>query len=113
MTIHASYEGSGQRQTRDFILYVGRSPHDVGLSLLGHKAAGATGTFLAVFAPARRPAEVRVPKDVIFVLDTSGSMRDDDKIGQARRAIDYGLGVLREGATPANNWASRSSASTS
>ena len=94
---HASYEGSGLDQDRDFLLYIGRSPEEVGFSILGHRAADGDGTFLAVLAPSVQPSDERLPKDVIFVLDTSGSMGGDDKLGQARRAVQFGLSVLREG----------------
>ncbi len=93
----ASWERSGARSDRDFLLYVGRSPEAVGFSLVSHKGAAEDGTFLAVIAPQVAVADAdRVPKDVVFVLDTSGSM-DGGKIVQARRAISAGIEVLRPG----------------
>ncbi len=95
---HVSYERAGKRQEHDFLLYVGRSPEDVGFSFLSHKAAGEDGTFLAVFAPSNDVAADRLmPKDVVYVIDTSGSMVHDDKIGQARKALEYGVRVLNPG----------------
>lgn len=92
---HISYERAGKRQERDFLLYVGRSPEDVGFSFLSNKAAGEDGTFLAVFAPSMDvPADRLVPKDVVYVLDTSGSMAQDGKIDQAKKALEYGVRVL-------------------
>ncbi len=94
---NVSYERTGKKQDRDFLLYVGRSPEDVGFSLLSHKAAGEDGTFLAVFAPSSDvPDDQLVPKDVVYVLDTSGSMAQDDKIGAARKALEYGVRVLND-----------------
>ena len=94
--VHASYESTGRRQTRDLVLYVGRGTDRVGLSLLSHKAVAEDGTFLAVLAPSLdRAGMPPVPKDVIFVLDTSGSMAEDGKIAQAKRALEYGIRILR------------------
>ena len=93
-----SYERAGRAQDRDFLLYVGRSPDDVGFSFVSTKAAGEDGTFLAVLAPSTQVREAdRVAKDVVYVLDTSGSMAQDDKLEQAKKALEYGVRTLREG----------------
>ena len=50
------------------------------------------GHFLLMLAPrADVDAEQILPKDVVFVLDTSGSMAEKDKMGQAREALRYCL----------------------
>ncbi|MFV1959537.1 MAG: VIT domain-containing protein, partial [Planctomycetota bacterium] len=93
-----TYERAGRKQDRDFLLYVGRSPEDVGFSLVSHQAVGEDGTFLAVLAPSSDvPAAERQPKDVVYVLDVSGSMGEDDKIDQAKRALEYGVRTLHAG----------------
>ncbi len=92
--VRATFESTGP-SSRDFLLYVGRSHEDVGFSVVSEKPAGADGTFLAILAPSPKAPTEPVPKDVVFVLDTSGSMEDDGKIDQARRALSYGLGLLR------------------
>jgi Ca-activated chloride channel family protein len=92
-----SFESSGTRQDKDLILYVSRSADPLGFSLLSHKEPGQDGTFLAVFAPGQEVADAdRMPKDVVYVLDTSGSMAGA-KIAQARRALAYGVSLLRPG----------------
>lgn len=85
----------GGRQDRDFLLYLGRSPEDVGVSVVSGKAVAEDGTFLAVLAPRVAVDDARrVPVDVVYVLDTSGSMQGE-KIVQARAALAYGLRRLR------------------
>ncbi len=93
-----SFEAKGGRQDADFLLYVGRSTDRLGVSLQSHKPVGDRGTFMAVFAPSNDVADgERVPKDVVYVLDTSGSMNNDGKIDQARNALRHGIHRLNAG----------------
>ena len=71
----------------DFELYYTVSPEEIGLNLLSYQAAGEDGFFVLLVAPGIAPGEV-VAKDVILVLDTSGSM-EGEKIVQARQAARY------------------------
>jgi Ca-activated chloride channel family protein len=71
----------------DFELYYTVSPEEIGLNLLSYQAAGEDGFFVLLVAPGIAPGEV-VAKDVILVLDTSGSM-EGEKIVQARSAARY------------------------
>src|SRR5690606_132562 len=83
------FEESNVRPERDFELYYTVSPEDIGLNLLSYKEAGEDGFFLLLVAPTIEvdPDEV-VAKDVILVLDTSGSMAGQ-KIVQAQEAARY------------------------
>lgn len=93
-----SFERQGRKQDKDFLLYVGRSPDAVGFSLVSTRPAGEDGTFMAVFAPRQQAGQDEiVPKDVVYVIDLSGSMNDDGKIDQARRALKQGVALLRNG----------------
>jgi Ca-activated chloride channel family protein len=38
-----------------------------------------------------------VNKDIVFVLDTSGSMTEEGKIEKARKALLFGVKTLRDG----------------
>ena len=81
---------SGEWKTdRDFTLGWTRGDGAVGLDLLTfHKPGEADGYFMLLAAPDARAGEKQiVAKDVTFVFDTSGSMNDDGKIEQARRAL--------------------------
>ena len=70
----------------------------LGLRVLAHRAEGETeGYFMVIGNPTGSAGKDKViEKDVLFVLDTSGSMRGE-KIGQARSAIEYCLKNLNEG----------------
>jgi Ca-activated chloride channel family protein len=92
-----SFERSGRRQDKDFLLYIGRSPDAVGFSLVSSRAAGEDGTFMAVFAPRQNASGVEIyAKDVIYVVDVSGSMAGE-KMVQAQKALKLGVSMLRAG----------------
>ncbi|MBI1800148.1 MAG: VWA domain-containing protein [Chloroflexi bacterium] len=91
----AGYEAKNVRPDRDFALYYSVSPNDIALNLLTYKpASGEDGFFVLLAAPRveTRAGEV-VAKDVIFVLDVSGSMQGA-KIEQAKKALEYVVGKL-------------------
>ena len=75
----ASYEATNVRPDKDFVLYYSTSGDDVGLSLLTYRPSGEDGYFLLLAAPkVEIDASKVVPKDVILVLDTSGSMEGQE-----------------------------------
>ena len=75
----------------DFELYYSVSPEDIGLNLLSYKEAGEDGFFMLLAAPNVEvdPDQV-LARDLIFVLDVSGSM-EGQKIDQAKDAVLYAL----------------------
>jgi Ca-activated chloride channel family protein len=81
------YEDTDVLPDRDFELYYTVTPEDIGLTLLSYKQPGEDGFFLLLVAPGIVPGEV-VAKDVILVLDTSGSM-EGEKMQQAKDAAAY------------------------
>jgi len=74
---------------RDFIMYYTVSTEDVGLNLLTHRDGDEDGYFMMLMSPGRLgdPSKV-IAKDVVFVLDKSGSMKGE-KIEQAKGALAY------------------------
>jgi len=91
-----TYEATRRRETREMRIWFGRSADEVALTVLSTLPRAGEGTFLAAIAP---PVAVKdedaVPRDVVYVLDTSGSM-GGVKLDQAKGALKAGLAMLRE-----------------
>jgi Ca-activated chloride channel family protein len=88
------YEASNVLPDRDFVLYYTVSTAEFGLNLLTYHPSGEDGFFLLLVAPPVEAGDREVvAKDVIFVLDTSGSM-EGDKIDQAKDAALFVLDHL-------------------
>lgn len=82
----------------DFQLFYGLSDGDFGMSLLTYREPGKDGYFLLMLSPKDDINENElVDKDIVFVLDTSGSMADEGKMEKARAALLFGIRNLREG----------------
>lgn len=88
-----SYEASQIKPATDFVLYYALSEDDVGLTLLTYKEPGEQGYWMLLASPSAPAKEEIIAKDVIFVLDRTGSM-SGEKIKQAKAALRYCLGSL-------------------
>ncbi len=87
-----SYEDTRVLPDKDFILYYSLSNADFGANLLTYKKTRPDGYFMLMVSPGYELDQHQViPKDIVFVLDTSGSMRRDKKMEQAQDALIYGL----------------------
>lgn len=86
--IRVSYEDEDVLPKKDFELIYTVSQDDVGLTLLTHRQKGEDGHFALFIAPPFDADDNRIPQDVVFVLDTSGSM-SGEKIEQAKDALTY------------------------
>ncbi|HLL47299.1 MAG TPA: VIT domain-containing protein, partial [Longimicrobiaceae bacterium] len=75
-----SFETDARRERRDFQLFFAQAEQDVGLSLFTYREPGRDGYFLLLLTP-RSDAAGReyAARDVVYVLDTSGSMAEDGK----------------------------------
>ncbi|HVS38300.1 MAG TPA: VWA domain-containing protein, partial [Gemmataceae bacterium] len=80
---------------KDFQLFYATGDKDVGLTVLTHRPIAAEdGYFTMLLTPkVEIPKEYNVPRDMVLVLDTSGSMRGV-KMEQARNALKYCLDHL-------------------
>lgn len=92
--VTAGYEASSVRPDRDFELFYSLSEDAIGFSLMTYRdptADDGDGYFLLLASPAISvEADRIVGKDVLLVLDQSGSM-DGEKFRQAQSAAKYVL----------------------
>ncbi len=93
--VSASFEASDVRPEKDFVLYYALSDEDFGVSLLTYREAGEDGFFMLMASP-KYAQNKTLPKDLVFVLDTSGSMAGE-KITQAKGALRFCLNNLNSG----------------
>ena len=95
-TATVSFETS--KNDNDFQLFYGLSSGDFGMSLLTYREPGKDGYFLLMLSPKDNISERElVNKDIVFVLDTSGSMAEEGKMEKAKSALLFGIRGLREG----------------
>lgn len=84
------YEEKGTKPDTDFHLYISRDPKDVGVSVLTYRPDPRQDGYFLLLASPGMPAEDKeaASKDMVFVLDTSGSM-SQGKLDQARKALHF------------------------
>jgi Ca-activated chloride channel family protein len=90
----AGYEARGVEPDRDFLLFYTISEEDLGVNLLAFRNGTEPGYFLLLASPGSLEAPPQ-RKNVVFILDTSGSMKGE-KIRQAQAALRFCLEMLHE-----------------
>ncbi|MAG55736.1 MAG: hypothetical protein CMJ83_05550 [Planctomycetes bacterium] len=105
-----SFETTNDPGDRDFVVVYGLSKNaSVGATLFSHDE-GNDGAFMLLLAPSSEDKRI-IAKDVVFVVDTSGSMAGG-KIEQTKKALTYCINSLGESdrfnivpfATEARGW---------
>jgi len=89
------YEATDVTPDADFALYFAPEQNDIGMNLLTSKTGDEDGYFLLLASPGSEVKEKVLPKDVAFVLDTSGSMAGQ-KLEQAKKALQFCIENLND-----------------
>jgi Ca-activated chloride channel family protein len=89
------YEASEVKPDTDFSLYFAPEQNDIGMNLLTYRHGDEDGYFLLLASPGVDVKEKILPKDVAFVLDTSGSMAGK-KLEQAKKALQFCIENLND-----------------
>lgn len=87
------YESKTERPDTDFQLVYNSDAKDLGLNLLTYRPDSEDGYFLLLAAPTVARESKPAPKDIVFVVDTSGSMAGA-KMQQAQKALDFCIANL-------------------
>lgn len=87
-TAVVGFEAEALKADRDFQLYFSAADKTLGLSLLTYKDPKEDGFFFANISPGFDEARKALPKDIVFVLDKSGSMAGE-KMQQAQKALQF------------------------
>lgn len=82
-----TFNEKGEAENKDFLLYYTVSDKDLVANLISHKKLNEKGFFLLALNPPLKAKKV-MPKDIVLVADTSGSMRGT-KMKQLRKALNY------------------------
>ena len=91
------FEGKGIKPDTDFQVFWQTEEKDIGVSLLSYRERGEDGYFLLLAAPGNElKAKNIVKKNIVFVLDTSGSMAGP-KLAQAKKALQFCVENLNDG----------------
>lgn len=89
-----TYQAAEGHPASDFNLFFGATSAPIGVDLLSYKPADEDGFFVLLAAPAVALAHDQVvARDIVVVLDTSGSMRGQ-KMEQVVAAVEYIVGQL-------------------
>jgi Ca-activated chloride channel family protein len=93
--VQISFQRNQGLLDKDFQLFYSLGDKDVGLTTLMHRPVSTEdGYFTMLITPkVEIPKEYQVPRDMVLVLDTSGSMRGV-KMDQAKKALNYVLDNL-------------------
>jgi len=92
----AKYESFNERPDSDFQLIYAEDKQPVSIQFMTHRTSGDEGYFMMMASPGIGSTTKKVlPKDVVFVADTSGSMAGA-KLAQEKKALVFCLENLNE-----------------
>lgn len=89
-------EAMNARLDKDFVLYYKPEIKKLGFRTIAQKRGQEDGTFLMLLSPGLGDDSSIQPKDILLLMDTSGSMKGD-KIELAKESMRYFVNSLRDG----------------
>lgn len=90
-----SFEERGVKPDHDFVLFIAVNESDFDLSVVTHKPSGEDGYFMMLMSKRPGAESKPVPRKIVFVIDTSGSMNQEEKMVQAKKALKQCVEGLR------------------
>ena len=96
--VAVEFEKNQATLDKDFQLFYGLGKQDIGLTPLVYRpVTSEDGYFMLLISPqVEQMKTTRIPRDLVLVLDTSGSM-SDLKMSQAKKALKHLMSELGEG----------------
>src|SRR5437773_5806333 len=94
--LEVTFGDNASANSGDFELLLPLARGMIGMSLVPHHPVGEDGYFMLLLAPGPAADAAALRRDVVAVIDVSGSM-SGEKIEQAKSALIQLLGSLREG----------------
>lgn len=96
--VKATYHAKDTLPTQDFQVFYKEANEDVGATLMTQMGEGGRdGYFMLLASPNPASSKAKVaPKDVLVVLDRSGSMSENKKLEQAKEALRFVLRNLNK-----------------
>jgi Ca-activated chloride channel family protein len=86
----ATFTAAAGAEDSDVSLFFSTQDDPLAASVLAFREPGEDGYFLVSLSPRAQDAQAQAaPKDVVFVVDRSGSMEENGKMTQARAALSY------------------------
>ncbi|KAF0242523.1 MAG: hypothetical protein FD180_3865 [Planctomycetota bacterium] len=90
------YEQENYLPKTPMALYWQVAGGELGVSALTYRDEDERGTFMMMISPSIDPSKVPViPQEVIFCIDSSGSMVEEDRLVNLQKALKYCLNHLR------------------
>lgn len=94
--VQASLETQGGEVNRDFVLAYQLSRPQTGIDVIASRQAGEDGYVSVALTVGDELSEERTGMDYVFILDVSGSMAHDGKLGLSRNSIAAFIEALGE-----------------
>ncbi|MGB9620490.1 MAG: VIT domain-containing protein, partial [Armatimonadota bacterium] len=95
-TAVVTWEARDIKPDTDLVLYYSMGSEDLGIDLFAHRTKGEKGFYALLASPRIEVDRSKIlPKNVVFVLDRTGSMAGE-KIEQAKQALRFCLNTLHD-----------------